>query len=136
MEAFPAAHAELAHEAAVQSIVLLKNAEHRLRCAQEVRKSVYKGCGRQGVYLSAESLHPGGECRPDLMQALQAALSARFEPEGQFEVHENDLRNRRRKRSESIPELLQDIKRLTKRSYPKPTQLLYSRFQSPPSLLL
>ena len=51
-------------------------------------------------------------------QALQAALSARFEPEGQFEVHENDLRNRRRKRSESIPELLQDIKRLTKRSYP------------------
>ena len=52
---------------------------------------------------------------------LKQALRMRFEPEGLQEVHENDLRNRRRKRSESIPELLQDIKRLVKRAYPTAT---------------
>ena len=53
--------------------------------------------------------------------ALQQALTLRFEPQGQHEVHENDLRNRRRKRSETIPELLQDVKRLSKRAYPTAT---------------
>ena len=51
-------------------------------------------------------------------EALKQALRLRFEPDGQHEVHENDLRNRKRKRTETIPELLQDVKRLVKRAYP------------------
>ena len=51
-------------------------------------------------------------------QALVSALSTRFEPEDQAEVFKAQLRNRRRKKTESIPELGQDMKRLARLAYP------------------
>ena len=51
-------------------------------------------------------------------QALVSALSTRFEPEDQVEVFKSQLRNRCRKKTESIPELGQDMKRLARLAYP------------------
>ena len=50
--------------------------------------------------------------------ALVNKLTQRFEPEGQLGIYQTQLRSRRRKRNESIPELLQEISRLVRKAYP------------------
>ena len=49
---------------------------------------------------------------------LVSKLTQRFEPEGQLGIHQTQLRNRKRKRNETIPELLQEISRLVRKAYP------------------
>ena len=51
-------------------------------------------------------------------EALTNKLTQRYEPEGQLEVYQSQLHSRRRKRKESIPELVQDISRLVRKAYP------------------
>ena len=45
-------------------------------------------------------------------------LTLRFEPKDQREIYLAQLKGRRRKKQETIPELLQDIKKLTRRAFP------------------
>ena len=49
---------------------------------------------------------------------LVSKLTQRFEPEGQLGIHQTQLRNRKHKRNETIPELLQEISRLVRKAYP------------------
>ena len=51
-------------------------------------------------------------------EALVGKLTQRFEPEGQLGIYQSQLQSRRRKRSESIPELIQEISRLVRKAYP------------------
>ena len=50
--------------------------------------------------------------------ALATALEARFEPKAQAEAHRATLRNRLRRRGESLAALSQEIKKLTFKAYP------------------
>ncbi|MES9885165.1 MAG: hypothetical protein ABW185_30355, partial [Sedimenticola sp.] len=52
-------------------------------------------------------------------RSLVLALSSRFEPDNQAELHRAQLKNRVRNRGEALTELAQDIKRLTRMSYPQ-----------------
>ena len=45
-------------------------------------------------------------------------LTERFEPQNQCEIYKAQLKQRIRKRDEELPELAQDIKRLTRMAYP------------------
>ena len=45
-------------------------------------------------------------------------LTQRFEPEGQVGIYQSQLRNRKRKRNETIPELVQEISCLAWKAYP------------------
>ena len=45
-------------------------------------------------------------------------LTERFEPQNQCEIYKAQLKQRIRKRDEGLPELAQDIKRLTRMAYP------------------
>ena len=51
-------------------------------------------------------------------EALVGKLTQRFEPAGQLGIYQSQLQSRRRKRSESIPELIQEISRLVRKAYP------------------
>ena len=51
-------------------------------------------------------------------EALKRKLTLRFEPEDLMGVYQSQLRIRRRKRNESIPELIQDISKLTRKAFP------------------
>ena len=51
-------------------------------------------------------------------EALTNKLTQRYELEGQLGVYQSQLHSRRRKRNESIPELVQDISRLVRKAYP------------------
>ena len=51
-------------------------------------------------------------------EALTNKLTQRYEPEGQLGVYQSQLHSKRRKRNESIPELVQDISRLVRKAYP------------------
>ena len=51
-------------------------------------------------------------------EALVCKLTQRFEPEGQLGIYQSQLQSRKRKRSESIPELIQEISRLVRKAYP------------------
>ena len=56
--------------------------------------------------------------------ALMAALDSRFGAENQTELHRAQLKSRVRKREESLPELAQAIRRLTRLAYPDATATL------------
>ena len=61
------------------------------------------------------------DLRPDHQldfKSLIDKLTQRFEPEGQVGIYQSQLQNRKRKRNESIPELVQDISRLARKAYP------------------
>ena len=45
-------------------------------------------------------------------------LTERFEPQNQCKIYKAQLKQRIRKRDEGLPELAQDIKRLTRMAYP------------------
>ena len=49
---------------------------------------------------------------------LVTTLTERFEPQNQCEIYKAQLKQRIRKRDEGLPELAQDIKRLTRMAYP------------------
>lgn len=49
---------------------------------------------------------------------LVTTLTERFEPENQCEIYKAQMKQRIRKKDEPIPELAQDIKRLTRMAYP------------------
>ena len=49
---------------------------------------------------------------------LVTAFTERFEPENQCEIYKTQMKQRIRKRDEPGPELAQDIKRLTRMTYP------------------
>ena len=51
-------------------------------------------------------------------EALVGKLTQRFEPEGQQGIYQSQLQSRKRKRSESIPELIQEISRLVRKACP------------------
>ncbi|KAJ8046575.1 hypothetical protein HOLleu_05289 [Holothuria leucospilota] len=50
--------------------------------------------------------------------SLVNALSRRFDPAHQTEVFRIQLKNRTRRKEESLPELAQEIRRLTRQAYP------------------
>ena len=45
-------------------------------------------------------------------------LTHRFEPEGQLGINQSQLQSHKRKMSESIPELIQEISHLVRKAYP------------------
>ena len=49
---------------------------------------------------------------------LVTTLTERFEPQNQCEIYKAQLKQRIRKRDEGLPDLAQDIKRLTRMAYP------------------
>ena len=51
-------------------------------------------------------------------KSLIDKLTQRFEPEGQVGIYQSQLLSRKRKRNETIPELVQDISRLARKAYP------------------
>ena len=51
-------------------------------------------------------------------KVLVDKLTQRFEPEGQVGIYQSQLRNRKRKRNKTIPELVQEISRLARKAYP------------------
>lgn len=51
-------------------------------------------------------------------ERLVTTLTERFEPENQCEIYKAQMKQRIRKRDEPLPELAQDIKRLTRMAYP------------------
>ena len=51
-------------------------------------------------------------------KVLVDKLTQRFEPEGQVGIYQSQLRNRKRKRNETIPELVQKISCLARKAYP------------------
>ena len=51
-------------------------------------------------------------------KALESKLTLRLEPKDLTGVYQAQLQSRKRHRTESIPELLQDVKRLTRKAFP------------------
>ena len=51
-------------------------------------------------------------------KVLVDRLTQRFEPEGHTATYQSQLQSRKRRRNESIPELVQDICRITRKAYP------------------
>lgn len=71
--------------------------------------------------LRGSALSVLSDLRPEYRYSfrhLVSALSARFEPENQTEIYKTQLKCRIRRKNESITELMQDIKRLVRMSYP------------------
>ena len=83
-------------------------------------KSLELATSLRGTALSVLS-----DLRPEYRYSyrhLVSALSARFAPENQTEIYKTQLKSRIRKKNESITELMQDIKRLARMSYPNAPQ--------------
>jgi hypothetical protein len=59
---------------------------------------------------------------PPSYENLVSTLSKRFEPKNQMELYRNQMDARVRKKGESLPELVQDIKRLVRLAYPNAQQ--------------
>ena len=60
-------------------------------------------------------------------QSLTCALEAHFEPKNQAEMYRAQLKNRLRSREESLTELGQNIKKLTRKAYPTATFELWEK---------
>ena len=81
--------------------------------------------GTKSIYLAASLKGPAQGILGDLEDAqrrdlptLTAALNSRFGSENQTEMHRAQLRSRMRRREETLPELAQAIRRLTRQAYP------------------
>lgn len=59
---------------------------------------------------------------PPSYEDLISTMSKRFEPKNQMELYRNQMDARVRKKGESLPELVQDIKRLVRLAYPNAQQ--------------
>ena len=80
---------------------------------------------QKAIYLAASLRGPAQSVLGDLdderrrsYSALTAALGQRFGPENQTELFRVQLKNRLRRRDETLPELAQAIRRLTRQAYP------------------
>ena len=85
----------------------------------------YWSISQKASYLAVSLRGPAqellGDMSPDMRQnysILVETLQARFGSEGQNELFRAQLKSRRRKSNESLPELAQAIKRLIARGYP------------------
>ncbi|CAC5405166.1 unnamed protein product [Mytilus coruscus] len=61
------------------------------------------------------------DLRPDLRRSyahLVAALTSRFQPSNQAELYRAQMKSKSRNKDQSLPELAQDIKRVTRLAYP------------------
>ncbi|VDI00523.1 Hypothetical predicted protein [Mytilus galloprovincialis] len=61
------------------------------------------------------------DLRPDLRRSyahLVAALTSRFQPSNQAELYRAQMKGKSRNKDQSLPELAQDIKRVTRLAYP------------------
>ena len=93
-----------------------------LNCWDDTAKAVYLAASLRG---SAQSVLGDLDCvRRRNYMALTAALGQRFGPENQTELFRVQLKNRVRKREETLPELAQAIRRLTRQAYPSADYLL------------
>ena len=79
----------------------------------------------KAIYLAASLRGPAQSVLGDLDEdrrrsysALTAALGQRFGPENQTELFRVQLKNRLRRKDETLPELAQAIRRLTRQAYP------------------
>ena len=79
----------------------------------------------KAIFLAASLKGPAQAILGDLdpaqrtdLRDLVGALDCRFSSENQTEIHRAQLRSRMRKREETLPELAQAIKRLTRQAYP------------------
>ncbi|KAJ8033437.1 hypothetical protein HOLleu_23675 [Holothuria leucospilota] len=88
-----------------------------LNAWDQVQKALYLAASLKGqaraILSDLDSTH-----RRDYSQ-LSAALSNRFSPANQTQLFRAMLKNRARKPDESIPQLAQEIKRLTLQAYPE-----------------
>lgn len=91
-------------------IVAKMNGWSQGRCAMEMAASL-----RDQAVSVLTLLDP--DMRGDY-RALVDALESRFEPRHQTEMHRASLRNRTRKRGESLSALALDLKGMTRRAYP------------------
>lgn len=80
----------------------------------------------KATYLAVNFSGPAREVLGDLSPTqrkdfgeLTQALSMRFETENRSEMYRATLKSMARKRNESLPELAQSIRRLTKNAYPQ-----------------
>ena len=79
-------------------------------------RAIRLACNLRG---SAQALL--SDLTPEIRQnydQLVTTLTERFEPQNQCEIYKAQLKQRIRKRDEGLPELAQDIKRLTRMAYP------------------
>ena len=79
-------------------------------------RAIRLACSLRG---SAQALL--SDLTPEIRQnyaRLVTTLTERFEPQNQCELYKAQLKHRIRKRDEGLPELAQDIKRLTRMAYP------------------
>ena len=79
-------------------------------------RAIRLACNLRG---SAQALL--SDLTPEIRQnydQLVTTLTERFEPQNQCEIYKSQLKQRIRKRDEGLPELAQDIKRLTRMAYP------------------
>ena len=82
----------------------------------DAEKATYLAINLKGSALTVLSNLP--EHRRRDYGALTAALDARFGVAHQTELNRVQLRNRRRRRDEGLPELAEDVERLTRLAYP------------------
>ena len=87
-----------------------------LNCWDDTAKAVYLAASLRGSAQSVLGDLDGTRRRN--YTALTAALGQRFGPENQTELFRVQLKNRVRKREETLPELAQAIRRLTRQAYP------------------
>ena len=87
-----------------------------LNCWDDTAKAVYLAASLRGSAQSVLGDLDGARRRN--YTALTAALGQRFGPENQTELFRVQLKNRVRKREETLPELAQAIRRLTRQAYP------------------
>ncbi|CAB4034070.1 Hypothetical predicted protein [Paramuricea clavata] len=73
-------------------------------------KAAFLGTSLRGPVLTVLCVH---------YTSLLAALESRFGNKRQSELHRMKLRNRVRRRDETLPELAEDIERLTRLAYPE-----------------
>ena len=83
------------------------------------------GDSAKAIYLAASLRGSAQSVLGDLdddrrrsYSALTAALGQRFGPENQTELFRVQLKNRQRRREETLPELAQAVRRLTRQAYP------------------
>ena len=85
----------------------------------DAQKATYLAVSLKGPALTVLSNLPAGQLYN--FQSLVSALDTRFGSAHQAELYRMRLKNRARSREESLPELAEDIERLTRLAYPNAT---------------
>ena len=88
----------------------------------EQQKATYLVISLQGPVLTVLTNLPE-EQRGDFT-VLATALKNRFRNNHQAELNRAHLRSRKKKRDESVPELAEDVERLTRLAYPEAAEMM------------